>query len=241
VIFDVDGVLVDSARAHFSSWRALARESGFELGEAEFATTFGQTSRDILRRFFPAADLTEARIRALDARKEALYRNLVRGRIPVMPGARELVDALRGAGFRLAVGSSGPPENVALALEGLGRPEAFDAVVTGRDVHRGKPDPEVFQIAAQRLGIAADRCAVVEDAPAGIEAARSAGMLAIALVSSGRSEEELRPAGPDHVLTRLDRLDPEHLRRWLAEQRTRRSSDAAPRAPASDRPGDPPR
>jgi beta-phosphoglucomutase len=183
VIFDVDGVLVDSYDAHMRSWLLMGREHGLTITEEQFASTFGQTSREIIKRFW-GSDLSREYAEALDARKEAIYRDLIRERFPAMDGSVELIDALADAGFRLAVGSSGPPENVELTLDCLGRASRFNAVVTGRDVTRGKPDPQVFQIAAERLGLPLERCIVVEDAPVGITAARAAGMASVALVGT---------------------------------------------------------
>jgi HAD superfamily hydrolase (TIGR01509 family) len=183
VIFDVDGVLVDSYDAHMRSWLLMGREHGLTITEEQFASTFGQTSREIIARFW-GSDLSREDAEALDARKEAIYRDLIRERFPAMDGSVELIDALADAGFRLAVGSSGPPENVELTLDCLGRASRFNAVVTGRDVTRGKPDPQVFQIAAERLGLPPARCIVVEDAPVGITAARAAGMASVALVGT---------------------------------------------------------
>jgi beta-phosphoglucomutase len=183
VIFDVDGVLVDSYDAHMRSWLLMGREHGLTITEEQFASTFGQTSREIIARFW-GSDLSREEAEALDARKEAIYRDLIRERFPAMDGSVELIDALADAGFRLAVGSSGPPENVELTLDCLGRASRFNAVVTGRDVTRGKPDPQVFQTAAERLGLPPARCIVVEDAPVGITAARAAGMASVALVGT---------------------------------------------------------
>jgi beta-phosphoglucomutase len=204
VIFDVDGVLVDSYHAHLESWVLMAREHGLHLTEQEFATTFGQTSREIIARFW-GSGLPPAEREALDARKEAIYRDLIRASFPAMDGAVELIDALAAAGFLLAVGSSGPPENIELSLERLGRSASFRACVTGRDVTRGKPDPQVFAIAADRLGIPAARCAVIEDAPVGIAAARAAGMASIALVGTAPAEAL---AAADLVVTSLRELSP---------------------------------
>jgi beta-phosphoglucomutase len=117
-------------------------------------------------------------------------------------------------GFLLAVGSSGPPENVELVLQQLGCREWFAAATTGADVARGKPDPQVFQIAAQRLGIPPSCCAVIEDAAAGIAAANAAGAVSVALVSTGHSRAEY--AAADHVVDRLEELSPEVLRGWIA-------------------------
>jgi len=183
VIFDMDGVLIDSYHAHFVGWARLYDELRLPYSEAEFALDFGRTSRDILKRRF-GDDLTDEKIRELDERKESLFRDSLREHFPAMDGAVELIDALAADGVPLAVGSSGPPENIQLCLEKLGRRDAFAAVVTGSDVTRGKPDPQVFELAAHRLGVAARRCVVVEDATHGIEAANRAGMKSVALIGT---------------------------------------------------------
>lgn len=187
VIFDVDGVLVDSYAPHEESWLRAAREAGVEMTRAQFAKTFGRTSREIIREFW-GDGLSAAEMRAIDDHKEALYREAVRHDFPVMDGAVGLIDDLHAAGFRLGVGSSGPPENVELAVRCLDRADFFETVVTGYDVTHGKPHPEVFQIAGQRLGVPPLRCAVVEDAVAGVAAANAAGMTSIALVGTTSRE-----------------------------------------------------
>jgi len=210
VIFDMDGVLVDSYHAHYQSWVAMAQREGFTFTEEQFAPTFGRTSREIIAHFW-GADLTDERIAEMDAAKEAEYRRIVEDDFPAMPGARELIERLAANGFPLAVGSSGPPENVAMVLDQLGVGACFRAVVTGMDVTRGKPDPQVFLIAAERLDVAPPRCVVIEDAPAGVAAARAAGMKSIGLVSTGRTREELAEA--DLVVRHLSELSPEGIRK----------------------------
>jgi beta-phosphoglucomutase len=214
VIFDVDGVLVDSYAAHLQSWLALAGETDVRFTEADFAATFGRTSRDVIRRSWPApaGGWTEAGVRRLDERKEAIFRELVERCFPAMDGAVELIDDLSRAGIRLAVGSSAPPENVELVLRRLGRAEAFDAVVTGADVTRGKPDPQVFQVAAARLGSEPASCIVIEDAPAGIQAAQAAGMTAVALLSTGRRAEDFTALTPRLIVSSLHELSAASLR-----------------------------
>ncbi len=123
-----------------------------------------------------------------------------------MPGVHALLAALDEAGFRLAIGSSGPPENVNDVLQQLGNRERFDAVITGSDVTEGKPNPQVFLLAAERLGLEPAQCAVVEDAPLGIEAVRAAGMASVGLVSTGRTAEKLARA--DRVVRQLAELSP---------------------------------
>ncbi len=134
-----------------------------------------------------------------------------------MDGAAELIRHLAGAGYRLAIGSSGPPENVALVIDRLGVEGVLQARVTGRDVSRGKPDPEVFLKAAARLELAPSQCAVVEDAPVGITAANAAGMASIALLSTGHTRESVTHARL--VVTSLRELSAETIGR-LIEGRT---------------------
>jgi beta-phosphoglucomutase len=195
VIFDIDGVLVNSYDAHLRSWQVLAEQTGVRFTETDFVAGFGRTSRDILRQWWSLTD--EAEIRRLDDRKEAIYRELVADDFPAMDGAVELIDSLRSAGFALAMGSSGPAENVQLALDRLGRRSLFGAAISGSDVRRGKPDPEIFMRAAGRLGVAAGRCMVIEDAPPGLQAARAAGMACTILLSKGRSEADFSAPSQD--------------------------------------------
>jgi beta-phosphoglucomutase len=213
VIFDVDGVLVDSYDAHFRSWRDVLAEHGLALDEAGFAQTFGRTSREIIAKMW-GDGVDDARARAIDDRKEALYRDIVRDAFPAMAGAVALIDALLAAGFVLGVGSSAPPANVELTLACLGRGAAFSAIVTGRDVTRGKPDPQVFLLAAERLGVAPAQCVVIEDAPAGVRAAVAAGMASVALLGTAPAET-LAEAGARLTVGSLDELSPAVLARLL--------------------------
>ncbi len=215
VVFDMDGVLVDSYGPHEESWLRAAREAGVEMTREQFATTFGRTSREIILHFW-GEGLSDAEMRAIDDHKEELYRSLVRDRFPAMDGAVELIDGLREAGYRLAVGSSGPPENIELSVACLGRSDAFDAVVTGHDVRQGKPNPEVFRLAGERLGVAPERCAVVEDAVHGITAANAAGMTSIGLVGT-TTREALGEA--DLVVDSLRELSSDVIDRLLERGR----------------------
>ncbi|HEX3659503.1 MAG TPA: HAD family phosphatase [Pirellulales bacterium] len=213
VIFDVDGVLVDSYTAHFQSWRQVAEDRGYELSEEDFRRTFGRTSREIIAELWGRHALAAAEIAELDRRKEAAYRAILGRHVPLMDGAVELIDSLAGAGFALAVGSSGPPENVNLVLNALGRRAAFRGVVTGQEVTRGKPDPQVFLLAAKKIDVPADHCAVIEDAAVGIAAAQAAEMTAIGLVSTGHDPASL--AAADCRVSSLRELDPQHIARLI--------------------------
>lgn len=201
VIFDMDGVLVDSYAAHMRSWQMLGDELGRPVSEAEFSCTFGQTSRDIIRTLF-GPHRRDEEVRALDDRKEFLYRELIRDDVPLMPGAAELLARVRDSGGRLAIGSSGPDENVRL-ITGALAPIRLDAVVSGADVARGKPDPEVFLLAAQRMDLTPAACLVVEDARVGVEAARRAGM-SVAGLNRGTDPKLLADANVQ--IERLEQL-----------------------------------
>ena len=213
VIFDVDGVLVDSYAAHFESWKRLGGETGVTLTEAQFAESFGRRSREVIRQHWGSMrHLTDAEVERLDYRKEKLFREILEKDFPGMDGARELIEALATGEMRIAVGSSAPRENVDLVLNRLGVGDHVQVVMTGEDVQRGKPDPQVFLLAAERLRVPCDRCVVIEDAVPGIEAARSAGMKAVALVSTGRDAATLQAAGPDRLVHSLRELAPAALR-----------------------------
>lgn len=216
VIFDMDGVLVDSYHAHFKSWQRMAAEVGVAMDESLFASTFGRTSREVLAASWGPDRFSAVQIAELDRRKEELFRQIMTAEFPPMDGAKELLLALARAGFTLAIGSSAPPENVELVLDKMELRSLFDAVVTGADVRRGKPDPQVFLMAAARLRLPPERCAVVEDAPQGIEAAQAAGAASIGLVSTGRTREQL--AAANLVVERLAELSPERIEAIIAER-----------------------
>ncbi len=209
VIFDMDGVLIDSYRAHFESWQAVAAEHARVYTEEQFAAGFGRTSREVIADQWRGEPLTDERILEIDRRKEWLFRDIIGRKFPAMDGAAELMQSLVTAGFRVAIGSSGPAENVQLAIERLGVGSLLSATVTGNDVKRGKPDPQVFLIAAARMQVPPARCVVVEDAPVGVEAAHRGGMRAIGLASTGRTVEQLRAA--ELVVRSLSELSPQRF------------------------------
>ena len=213
VIFDMDGVLVDSNRAHYQSWVEVAAEKGLAYGEAEFQKTLGRTSRELIAQLWGDI-LSEAEIAELDLRKEAVFRRIVDADYPAMPGSIELLDTLDAAGFRIALGSSAPAENVEQALQRMQLRGRLQAIVSGSEVTRGKPDPEIFLTAADRLGVAPNRCVVVEDAVAGIAAAAAAGMACVGMASTGHTHESL--AAADLIVDSLAELTPAVFRRLIA-------------------------
>lgn len=213
VIFDVDGVLVDSYETHFQSWRQLAEEENLPLSRQQFLDAFGRTTRETLVATWPDARFSEADLSRLDQRKEQLFRELVRLEFPVMDGAGQLIASLAAAGFLLGIGSSGPRDNVDLTIAHLGLRDRLHAVVSGDDVSRGKPDPEIYRTVAERMGVPAKACLVVEDSEPGIAAAKSAGMTCVALHSSGHRRDELLRA--DSIINRLEELTPHMVKSFL--------------------------
>jgi beta-phosphoglucomutase len=208
VIFDMDGVLVDSYAAHLESWNVMLGHHGLAMTEEQFAATFGRTTREIIRHLFPGA-ADEEQIAAWDREKEAAYRGVIEREFPEMDGAGELIRSLHAAGFALGIGSSGPAENVAVVQRCLPDGGLIAATVHGMEVARGKPEPDVFVKVAEKLGVAPARCAVVEDAPAGVEAARRANMVAIAL--TGTAPRETLAQRAHVVVDSLRELTPQRI------------------------------
>ena len=210
VIFDWDGVIIDSSAQHEQSWEMLASEIGKPLPEGHFKAGFGKKNQEIIPNLLRWA-IDPVEIARLGDRKEELYRELVRAQgVCVLPGACELLAALKDAGLRRSVGSSTPRSNLDAIFAATGLDAFFDAVVCGDDVQQGKPAPDVFLLAAKRLGLAPAECLVIEDAHVGIEAAHRAGMRVLA-VATTHPLAELSDA--DSAVESLANVDPDFLRR----------------------------
>jgi beta-phosphoglucomutase len=187
VLWDMDGTLLASGEYHWLAWRETLLAERYELTHDLFVATFGQRNDTILRGWL-GPDLPTAEIERIGDTKEARYRELVRERgVTLLPGVGDWLGRLQAAGWRQAVASAAPRLNVEAILAALEITSFFDAITSAEDVQRGKPDPQVFLIAAERLGAAPARCVVVEDAPAGIEGAHRGGMRAIGVRSSHKA------------------------------------------------------
>jgi len=185
VLWDMDGTLVDSAEYHWQAWRDTMAREGSPITHEQFLATFGQRNDSILRQWLGKSGTPDA-IDGIGRAKEELYRQHVRERgITPLPGVLKWVTLLRQCGWAQAIASAAPRANVETILHALNMSKCFDAVVSAEEVHQGKPDPEVFLIAAAKLGVPSARCIVVEDAQHGIEAARRAGMKSIGVAQSG--------------------------------------------------------
>jgi beta-phosphoglucomutase len=216
VIWDMDGTLVDTAELHFAAWVRICEERGRPFSRADFAATFGRRNPEILRHLF-GDGLSETELADLGDRKEVLYRDAARAGVSLLPGVRPLLEGLHRAGFRQAIGSSAPRANLELILELTGVAPLLQAVVGSEETQRGKPDPQVFQVAAGRLGLPPGRCVVAEDAVAGVQAARAGGMKCIAVTFVGHHPpESLRRAGADLVVASLEEVSVQTIRDLLS-------------------------
>ena len=211
-IFDWDGVVIDSSTSHEESWERLAKEVRKPLPDGHFKKGFGRKNEFIIPHLLEwTTDLPE--IERLSLRKEALYREVVaeRGLSP-LPGVRVWLERLRDAGVPCAIGSSTHRANIDLSLGLIGLGEFFTGIVTAEDVRQGKPHPDVFLKAAERIARPAGRCVVFEDAFVGIEAARAGGMKVVA-VATTHPLAELTMA--DIAVARMDELEPAMLAKWF--------------------------
>ncbi|MGB9202469.1 MAG: HAD-IA family hydrolase [Terriglobales bacterium] len=212
VLWDMDGTLIDSEEFHWISWRNTLANEGITITREQFLASFGQRNDSIIPRWL-GSSATPERIERISTAKEELYRHLVRreGMSPE-PGVAAWLHRLHKEGWLQAIASAAPRANIDAVLDALSATHIFQGIVSADDVHRGKPDPEVYLIAASRVGVPPDRCIVVEDAVAGVQGARSAGMKSIGVSHNGRQ----LPA--DVVVQSLDLLAPDAFERLLENQ-----------------------
>ncbi len=202
VLWDMDGVLVDTAELHYQTWKQTLASYGIPFSRQLFNEFFGmnneQTLTGIMGRPPEPSFLQEA-----SDHKEDKFRKFIHGHIELYPGVRKLLQELQRAGVRQAIASSAPQENIDALVNELNMASFFQAIVSGCEL-KSKPDPVTFLLAAERLGVNPQRCVVIEDALHGIEAARRAGMKCIA-VATTNPVDLLSPA--DLVVKRINELN----------------------------------
>ncbi|MGD9117811.1 MAG: HAD family phosphatase [Dehalococcoidia bacterium] len=188
VIWDMDGVLADTAPYHFLAWRETFAKRGIDFTKEDFERGFGIRNDAIIRNIM-GEKTADTEIETIAKEKEATFRRLIGQDIKPLPGVLELLSQLNDQGIRMAIASSTVIENIHLITGSLGIENYFEAIITGHDVTEGKPSPQVFLVAAQRLGADPKNCVVFEDAVAGVKAAKSAGMHCVAITSSNPREK----------------------------------------------------
>ncbi len=191
VIFDCDGVLIDSKMLHFEAWKKFWAKRGIEHSYDDFKKNFGRSNFDIFGQLYKEA--SEEEIKRLSDEKEEFYREIAAKNLKPVKGTVNLLKSLRQNGFKMAVATSAPGNLLNFIMDQLGIEEYFSAIVTASDVKHSKPDPEIFLNAAEKLGLKPNECIVIEDAIHGIEAAKKAGMMCIA-VETSHFASELRKA-----------------------------------------------
>jgi HAD superfamily hydrolase (TIGR01509 family) len=208
----MDGVLVDSGEFHFQAWSQVLPEYGLQMPRALFQATFGMNNAGVVSTLLgrrPDPELLDE----LGERKEQRFRQVVRGHVRPLPGVRFWLERLKAEGVSQAIASSAPPANIDVIVDELGLRLYFAAIATGYDLP-GKPNPTLFLKAARQIDVPPERCVVVEDAVAGVEAARRAGMRCIAVTTTNPTQAL---GDADVVVGRLDELPLDTFKQLLRD------------------------
>ena len=213
VIWDMDGIIADTAQYHHKGWQIVFRKRGTNYTEADFRRNTGKRSdtivREVLGEKIPQNETTE-----IIREKDETFRQLMGEKIKLFPGVLKLITALKEHGFKIAIASSAPRENILLITRSLKIANRFDAIISGWEVTKGKPHPQTFLLAAEKLGVAAADCIVIEDAISGVAASKRAGMRCIA-VTNTTSRDELREA--NLIIDTLEEITVADLNRLLEQ------------------------
>ncbi len=207
VLWDLDGVIADTGSYHCRAWQDVFGKRGVNFTEDDFKRYFGQRNDTIIRSTL-GESISPEELDIIASEKEETLRRLIASNVRPLPGAIELVRSLRQHGLKMAIASSGPPENIQLILRGLGIEDCFQAIVSGREVAESKPSPQIFLLAAQKLGVKPVNSVVMEDAMVGVTGAKRAGMKCVAVTNS-HSRNSLQEA--DLIVDTLEAISVRHL------------------------------
>lgn len=207
VIFDMDGVMVDSNPYHKIALREFCRQHGHELTEQQLREKiYGRTNRDWLTNLF--GTLPEEQLKAYADEKEALFREVYKKDISALKGLRHFLDLLDQYGIPKAIATSAPRANVDFTLEKTGLEGYFSVILDDTFVTRGKPDPEIYVKTAAALGLPNAQCIVIEDSISGVEAGKRAGSRVIGVTTTHTADEL---AHTDFIISDFDGIDPRVL------------------------------
>jgi len=182
-IWDMDGVIADTAPYHFKAWREVFQKRGVNFTEEDFKRNFGQRNDTIIRNTL-GGSISPSEVDVVASEKEENFRRRIGQNVKPLPGAVELIRLLKERGVKIAIASSAPVENIQLVSRRLGINNYFQAIVWGREVIEGKPSPQGFLLAAKKLEVEPKNCVVIEDAIAGVTAAKRAGMKCLAVTNT---------------------------------------------------------
>ena len=203
ILFDCDGVLVDSERWSCGAWISVLKRCGIEVDLADIEAFLGRSDAAVLAHY--ARQTGRPLSNDLIAEKESAYFDLARGTLKTFPGLVSLLNQLSNQNVPMAVASSGRPHKIRFSLGQVGLLDHFDIICSTSEVKRGKPAPDLFLHAAEKLSVPPHECIVIEDSQAGIQAAKAAGMCAIGFCSS-LSQEQLIAAGAEQVFSHYGAL-----------------------------------
>jgi beta-phosphoglucomutase len=209
VVWDLDGVIADTAAYHYLAWRDVFKERGVAYTKEEFMPYFGRRHDTIIKSVL-GDKLSPEELDAITEEKQQDYRRRVADNIRAMPGVITLMKSLHEHGIKSAIASSAVPENIEIILRGLGIADCFQAIVHGMEVKEGKPSPQIFLLAAKKLKVPPGNCVVIEDAIAGVAAAGRAGMKCVAVTNS-HTKEALKDA--DLIVNSLGKIGVSDLAR----------------------------
>jgi beta-phosphoglucomutase family hydrolase len=201
VLWDMDGVLVDTGDFHFIAWKKIFDELGLPFDREDFRKTFGMNNTGILEWMYGRKPAYEEISRISD-KKEFLFRESIKGKAELLPGVLNWLRQFQAWGIKQAITSSAPPENIEVLVAELKIEDFFDAIVSGFDLP-GKPNPDVFLKAANTLQVSPENCVVIEDAIAGVEGAKRAGMKCIAVTTTNPAD---RLAQADYIVEHLGKM-----------------------------------
>ncbi len=215
VIWDMDGVIADTAQYHLRGWQIVFRRRGANYTEEDFRRNTGKRSDTIIKSVL-GRKIEQGEIMAIIREKDETFRQLMGQNIRPLPGVLKLITSLKKHGFKIAIASSAPTDNIQLITRSLKIHNRFDAIISGWEVNKGKPYPQTFLLAAEKLGVEAEGCIVIEDAISGVTASKRAGMRCIA-VTNTTSREELREA--DLIIDTLEEITIDDLERLLHQHK----------------------
>ncbi len=215
VIWDMDGVIADTAPFHFQAWQKTFSQRGVQFTEEDFNHTFGLRNDSIIRKIL-GDKISPQDIEAIAQEKEAIFRSLLPPSLPPFPGVISLLKALKEVGFKIALASSAPKENLNLLTTNLGIRNYFEVIVSDKEVTEGKPNPQLFLLAAERLKVPPQNCLVIEDAIAGVKAAKAANMKCIA-VTNTHPRESLNQA--DLIVDSLEQVNIKIIEKLLSNKK----------------------
>ncbi|MFC2047959.1 HAD family hydrolase [Chloroflexota bacterium] len=212
IIWDMDGVIANTAPHHLKAWQEALSKRGVKFTEEDFRESFGLRNDTIIRKVL-GEEVSQDEIDSIASEKEESFRRKIKQGLKPLPGVIKLLKSLSEHRFRMALASSAPIENIQLLTEGLGINKFFQVIVSEKDVTEGKPSPQGFLLAAERLRIKPDNCIVIEDAIVGVTAARRAAMRCLA-VTNTHPKASLREA--DLIVNSLEKVTVNDLAKLLS-------------------------